>query len=244
VLLRRGGEHPPQRFCAPADRLFGCKLLIWSRLHGENNKVWVYLDKEGSEIFSQVIKEITMARSERAAAIVAGTLVEDHLTTVLKRHLIDNPKKVRELFDVTGPLGAFGTKIDLGYLLGLYSEAAWKELDTIKRIRNEFAHKMEANSFQRQKISGLSDNLKLWEQKRIKLKVKGIKVGDIVELSFNDADEIDPENEVVLIQIPSRELPFHPYFKFVSACQFYVAAFAILGNVQGAQKGTTQPPLF
>jgi DNA-binding MltR family transcriptional regulator len=44
------------------------------------------------------------------------------------------------LFDASGSLGTFSAKIDLAYSLGIYGEKTYRELNMIRKIRNEFAH--------------------------------------------------------------------------------------------------------
>src|SRR5262245_14762304 len=99
------------------------------------NIVWMHIDQENKN-FKEAIKEIDKTKSDRAAAIVAATFVEDHLTRLLRRNLEQDDKLLDQLIRPGGPLGDFGVKIDLGHLMGLYSKPAWKELDTIKRVRN------------------------------------------------------------------------------------------------------------
>jgi hypothetical protein len=101
--------------------------------------------------------------ADRAAAIIAAAILEDRLTKTLIESLHKNPKITDELFKVSGALGYFGTKINLGYLIGLYSEAARKDLDNIKEIRNDFAHKLTVTDFTSQKMRALSMNLKIVE---------------------------------------------------------------------------------
>ena len=95
--------------------------------------MWVHLDKAENTVFQGAISEIGETASDRAVAIVAATFLEDHLTSLLKLTFVREEKTISELFRVSGALGAFATKIDLAYLLNLYSRDAWKELTAIKR---------------------------------------------------------------------------------------------------------------
>jgi hypothetical protein len=51
------------------------------------------------------------------------------------------------LFRGSGPLGNFGAKIDLGFLMGLYGREKRDDLHTIREIRNAFAHKTKTITF-------------------------------------------------------------------------------------------------
>lgn len=92
--------------------------------------------------------------SDRAAGIVAGSVVDQRLEEAIRSKLkSDQPNVLKKLFRPSGPLGAFGTKIDLAYLQGLLSDVAYKDLTSIKDIRNEFAHELEVSSFDASSIS-------------------------------------------------------------------------------------------
>jgi hypothetical protein len=80
--------------------------------------------------------EREMEGSHRATAVVGGAFVEEHLTHVLKSRMVKDAKVSDEMFAPSRAFGDFGAKVDLGYLIGLYSKRAHKELTTIRRIRN------------------------------------------------------------------------------------------------------------
>jgi hypothetical protein len=100
------------------------------------------------ELLRQVEEEME-GLSHRAAAVVGGAFVEEHLTHVLQSRMVRDEKVIEKRFAAGRAFGDFGAKIDLGYLIGVYSKQAYKELTTIRRIRNDFAHQLEVNSFDR-----------------------------------------------------------------------------------------------
>src|ERR1700738_4686041 len=107
-------------------------------------------------------------RQTRGGSIIAGTIVEDRLTKKLKENLRDDEAKdtqtsLVEMFRSTGPLGAFASKIRLGFLMRLYGTTAYKDLMTVKDIRNRFAHRMDILSFETNEIVTLCRNLKIIE---------------------------------------------------------------------------------
>jgi hypothetical protein len=90
--------------------------------------------------------------SDRAAGIVAGSIAETRLEQALLSRLrpADTPKLqdiTQQLFRPSGALGPFSTKIDLAYLIRLLSDDAYKDLTNVKNIRNDFAHKLDHDSF-------------------------------------------------------------------------------------------------
>jgi hypothetical protein len=85
------------------------------------------------------------------------------LTHLLQSRLISHQDLHRELFRASGPLGAFSVKINVAFLLNLFTETARRELETIKEIRNEFAHRI-ARSFSFERIRDLANNLSISER--------------------------------------------------------------------------------
>ena len=79
---------------------------------------------------------------------------------MLRSHLVDAPKVVDRLLDFQGPLGTFSSRINLVYGLGLIREDQFEDLDTIRRIRNGFAHSHQPIGFSEQSLASLIGNLK------------------------------------------------------------------------------------
>ncbi len=90
--------------------------------------------------------------SDRAAGIVAGSIAETRLEQAIQSRLrpADTPKLqeiIQQHFRPSGAFGPFSTKIDLAYLMHLLSEDTYKDLTNVKNIRNDFAHKLDHDSF-------------------------------------------------------------------------------------------------
>jgi DNA-binding MltR family transcriptional regulator len=117
---------------------------------------------EGKEEFAAV-DELEGA-SDRASAIVASSLIETRLNQIIHLRLSDEPKILKELFRASGPLGNFSTKIDLALLLGLIGKEAHGDLIVLKKVRNEFAHKLDTITFDTLKIQTLCANFVLIEK--------------------------------------------------------------------------------
>jgi hypothetical protein len=184
--------------------------------------MWINIDKN-REISRAAIDEIDNTASDRVAAIVGAAFVEDHVNEFVRWHLVQEPKLLDELFRVTGPLGNFSVKVDMGYLMRLYSKDAWKELDTITKIRNAFAHKMEVRDFKDDRMRAFANNLTLWERKIIRITApRGTSEGAIVSMTFGGSKGLR-----LLDPVPNG-VKLTPRERFINACKFYVAAFAIL----------------
>jgi hypothetical protein len=105
--------------------------------------------------------------SDRAAAIIACTLVEDRLEKKLKSVLRDSTV-FKTLFGTGHPLHFFGARNQLAYLMHIYGNPFYTELETIGSIRNKFAHLIAdkgrpVNNFKSPVIKDLCDRLKLLE---------------------------------------------------------------------------------
>jgi hypothetical protein len=81
-----------------------------------------------------------MAReTDRAAAILACALLEDHLEEMLRTELRDS-SVFKELFGVSRPLGFFSAHNQLAYLMKIYGKPFYEEMRILSQIRNKFAH--------------------------------------------------------------------------------------------------------
>ena len=80
---------------------------------------WLHSEDVPPDAIVAMIKEVESG-SDRAAAILAASCVEDQLAFAIKCKLCPDDKAlIRDMFQVRGPLGSFSAKISMGYLLGL-----------------------------------------------------------------------------------------------------------------------------
>jgi hypothetical protein len=103
------------------------------------------------------------AMSDRAAAIVVATLVELRLSLAIRSKLRQDEPLVDRMFRPSGPLGSFGSKIDLAFLMDLVGKEAHRDLSILKAIRNDFAHQLVAMEFTSDKIASQCGRFKLIE---------------------------------------------------------------------------------
>jgi hypothetical protein len=171
------------------------------------------------------VKEEMEGLSHRATAVVGGAFVEEHLTYALRSRMVPDEKVIQERFAPGRAFGDFGAKIDLGYLMGVYGKQAYKELITIRRIRNDFAHQLEVNSFDRDDMRDRCENLVLFQAKIVKA-IRG-EDGYSIDLVLDERRK-ERDEEISLSDFSFQTCPPSPRDRFATACKFYIAAFSIL----------------
>jgi len=88
------------------------------------------------------------AQTDRGAAIIAASVLDEMLEVLLLKRLCPLSNKHYEaLFNRMAPLSSFSAKIEMAFALGLLSENGCGQLHTIRDVRNKFAHRIEALSF-------------------------------------------------------------------------------------------------
>lgn len=97
--------------------------------------------------------------SDRGCALFAAAYLDKSLGDLLKACMVQGRKMEEELFTGQAPLSTFSSRIKLAYYLGKIAPSERKDLDTIRSIRNEFAHHAELLSFDDQSIRDRCNNL-------------------------------------------------------------------------------------
>ena len=81
----------------------------------------------------------------RVASIMAGAVVNDLLRIVVQYNMIERSgKEEEEIFENNGTLATFSALIRVGHAMGLYSRKLRDDMNAIRKIRNDFAHTLEA----------------------------------------------------------------------------------------------------
>jgi hypothetical protein len=110
-------------------------------------------------IFSLVHADHNPASLDRTAAIAGTQFVEYALQRAITRHLKDPlpPREEKDLFEGGGggPLSAFGAKIILAHALGVIDDEDREDLDTLRYIRNAFAHSVTPIKFDDEAVKKL-----------------------------------------------------------------------------------------
>ncbi|WP_068878670.1 MULTISPECIES: MltR family transcriptional regulator [unclassified Phenylobacterium] len=115
--------------------------------------VWAYRSENQLEILKAFETD-----TDRAVAIVSASMIERALEDALVVRLRQDATIIDRMFQVSGPLGSFSSKIDLAYLTGMIGREAHQDLIRIKNVRNRFAHDTEIKDFEsapiRQEMTG------------------------------------------------------------------------------------------
>jgi len=110
------------------------------------------------EVFMAFRKVLT-TESDRGCALFAAAYLDTSLSNLLYLSFVENQKIENELFEGTAPLSSFSSRIRLAYYLGKISAECRRDLDTIRGIRNDFAHDVRLISFETQSIADRCRNL-------------------------------------------------------------------------------------
>ncbi|MDD5010667.1 MAG: MltR family transcriptional regulator [Phycisphaerae bacterium] len=105
---------------------------------------------------------------DRTTAIIMGELASAILMMLLKLKL-KKEKTTEQLFENNGPLETFSNRIKFVYAMGLIDKQTFKDLNCIRKIRNEFAHTIQL-SFSESPIREWCKELSTFDQnKNVKL---------------------------------------------------------------------------
>ncbi|TPK78549.1 hypothetical protein FJ527_08735 [Mesorhizobium sp. B2-4-18] len=90
---------------------------------------------------------------ERAIAIVGATFLDNMLEHILVNFMVDDEKESKRMVGVDCPLGTFSSRVTAAYCLGLICKTVRDDLRAVGKIRNKFAHQLEA-AFEIEPIRG------------------------------------------------------------------------------------------
>jgi len=113
---------------------------------------------EDLKYFSEFLAEY-QGETDRGAALVGAAQLAQQLVDLLKRHFLDAKETAELLEGASAPLGTFSSRILAAFCLGLISDQELRELQLIRKIRNEFAHQTHGLAFEDQKVASLCANL-------------------------------------------------------------------------------------
>jgi len=92
--------------------------------------------------FSEFLDEFNR-ETERGAALAAAAFLDDILERVLAAFLIPNDSGSALTSGFNAPLATLSARIAACHALGLISEVEFREAQLIRKVRNEFAHKVK-----------------------------------------------------------------------------------------------------
>jgi DNA-binding MltR family transcriptional regulator len=137
--------------------------------------VWFTVSDDDKPILAEIDNQ-----TDRGAAIIAAAYLDERLSSAIKARLNDHPEAGKALFKSDGPLGSFSSRINLGLLMGVYDERTHKVLNTVRKIRNEFAHNTKPMNFDSGRVRDLAANLSL----KLQMKLKERRTGEEHEFTL------------------------------------------------------------
>jgi DNA-binding MltR family transcriptional regulator len=94
--------------------------------------------------------------TDRGVVIVAAAMLDELLRKQLVERLVAIDSSDDDLLDgANAPLGTFSSRTKMAYRVGLISAKFARDLDRIRKIRNDFAHHIRGASFDDGKVKAL-----------------------------------------------------------------------------------------
>jgi mannitol operon repressor len=94
----------------------------------------------------------------RGACLAAASFLDDLLARIISAFLIPNDSSFALTDGFSAPLGTLAARIAACHAMGLISEDEYKECELVRKIRNEFAHKVHM-SFKNDRVRSLCESL-------------------------------------------------------------------------------------
>jgi hypothetical protein len=156
------------------------------------------IEKWFEEVFpgkENIFKEYCNLPS-RELVIVCAAVVDVTLAELISLRLRNDNKEIEEFIGANGdgraPIGSFGAKIQLAYLLNIITKSDAEILRTIKNLRNIFAHRVKVDFKDAIVVKQLNKLSNEWKDLGIKLtpnfKNNTEKLDEIIGLLGEDED--------------------------------------------------------
>ncbi len=133
-------------------------------------------EKDRDENFEALMEFRNQLDSEtdRGWSLMAASYLDYELERLLRVKLVGGKKHLDLLFDYSGPLGTFSSKINIAYSLGFISKISLNDLNLIRKIRNDFGHTHHSLNFESENIKSKVNNLKSNYYKPNEIRLRGI----------------------------------------------------------------------
>lgn len=79
--------------------------------------------------------------TDRGAALLAAAFLDDVLDVMLRAVFVGDPEAVNKIIGPGRPLESFGARAHLAYCVGLLGTDIYADINLIREIRNDFAHR-------------------------------------------------------------------------------------------------------
>jgi Mannitol repressor len=115
-----------------------------------------HLKQRPSEPELEALFQSMQMDGPRGCAVVASAMVEDVLDGAILYRCVNLSKDERSrLFDASGPLSTFSSKIAIAYAFGIIGPKTRHDLNLLREIRNAFAHAMRTITFDTQEVADM-----------------------------------------------------------------------------------------
>lgn len=120
-----------------------------------------FKDDQAGDAMTTFVKEFRK-ESERASVIIAAAMIDDAIGERLKLFLTPCATSQDSLFDGSNALlGTFSARIEFAYRLGLITARLSRDINIIRKIRNDFAHKLTGCDYSDEKVKSRIRELRL-----------------------------------------------------------------------------------
>lgn len=91
--------------------------------------------------FKELLDEFNK-ESPRGKALICGAMLDDQLVECIRARLVDHPDVAKLTSGFNAPFGTFSSRIVGALALGLISSDEYHDLEIVRGIRNDFAHRV------------------------------------------------------------------------------------------------------
>jgi hypothetical protein len=116
-----------------------------------------FLEKQHEEFLK--FRSALSKETDRGCALFASSYLEKALSDLIYCALAFDKNIEKDLFSGTTPLATFSSRIKIAYYLGKISKVEKRDLELIRKIRNEFAHSADPIDFETHKIKSQCSEL-------------------------------------------------------------------------------------
>lgn len=96
---------------------------------------------------------------DRGLILSLAAFAEEALGRLIEAFMLPVQASKDLLAGFNAPLGTFSSRIKTSYALGLINEEQFKDLEYLRKIRNEFAHAWEHVSLSQEKLASMARNM-------------------------------------------------------------------------------------
>ena len=121
------------------------------------------------ESFMSFIQEMDK-ESPRGVVLISCATIHDLLGRLIELFLVSHKAVEALLKGPFAPLGTFSARISAAVSLGLISDAEYRDCETLRKIRNAFAHDVKV-SFREQRVNNFCKTLRFFGETYMNRKI-------------------------------------------------------------------------